>query len=132
MFGLMLLMAAIGLGSAQEAPDGQLHGTVYMVDLAGSERLGTFPARLLVHRDRGSVGARAVASEPDIVLQTDAEGRFRASLPPGVYDVFVSSTVFGPTCAKLTIVSGRETRYEPGIHMDDIGLEGPAFPQSGR
>ena len=126
MFGLIVVMTALGLMSGQVPAQGQLRGVVSFVDAAGDG--DTYPARLLLHRDTSADGEGSLGSVPDIVVRTDAGGSFRISLPPGDYDVFVSTDAFGPTCTKLTIVSGQETRYDPKVTFHHMWQDSSYVP----
>src|SRR5262249_51118613 len=45
-------------------------------------------------------------SEKSFVLKSTVAGRYEASLPPAVYDVFVSEGVSVPACKRLLIEAG--------------------------
>jgi len=63
-------------------------------------------AQVTVHWDpSGSqVGLTTnVGIREDLILQTDKLGVFKAELPPGFYDLFVSSGAFSPECKKVRL-----------------------------
>jgi len=74
--------------------------------VADSSGAGISGATILIHWDpAGSeVGlASNVGIKQDLVVKTDRDGKFAADLPPGFYDVFVSSMAFTPACRKLRL-----------------------------
>jgi carboxypeptidase family protein len=54
----------------------------------------------------------------DTSVPIDNAGRFRISLAPGPYDVFVAAAGFAPTCTIVSIRSGEETSFEPRLDPD--------------
>jgi hypothetical protein len=59
----------------------------------------------------------------DSVPPVDGLGRFQVSLAPGLYDVFVASPGFLPTCVVVSIESGKTTKYEPRLGADNEHLQ---------
>jgi hypothetical protein len=54
----------------------------------------------------------------DASIPIDNAGRFRISLAPGLYDVFVAAVGFAPTCAIVSIRSGEVTTFLPRLGPD--------------
>src|SRR5262249_26772170 len=52
---------------------------------------------------------RKYGSKKSFVLNSSLAGRYEASLPPGVYDVFVSDGVSVPACKRVLITEGSTT-----------------------
>src|ERR1700686_3000725 len=50
-------------------------------------------------------------SHKSFVLKTSAPGQYEASLPPGVYDVFVSEGTSEPRCRRMLIGPGLTSRW---------------------
>jgi hypothetical protein len=81
------------------AQAGTLRGTV--VDLAG----GAIRAQVIVHWDSAGLDGvtENVGLRNDATATADETGHFSFDLPPGVYDVFVSSPGFFPYCEKISV-----------------------------
>jgi hypothetical protein len=101
----MLLLLALAPSFAHA---GTLSGTV--VDPAGA----VIPnAQVVVRWD--SLGLDDVKDNlgtTDIkTAATDTTGHFSVTLPPGVYDIFVSADGFSPRCEKITITAKAEVNF---------------------
>jgi hypothetical protein len=86
--------------------NGRLSVTVR--DQSGAAIAGAY---ILVHWDPAgsTVGLQSnVGLKEDMTLRTDTNGAYSGEIPPGFYDVFVSSSAFTPYCEKLR-VRPRET-----------------------
>lgn len=102
---------------------GKLVGTV--TDQSGGALGG---ARGIVHWDAESSKAKlrlAAGLDHDLAFQTDERGAYSVELPPGVYDVFVSSPAFYPSCSKLLVEGDRETRFDTflKIYLTTVTIE---------
>jgi hypothetical protein len=51
------------------------------------------------------------------------EGVFGASLPPGVYDVFVSDAGALPMCGRVAIVAGQREVFYANLKLDLAHME---------
>jgi hypothetical protein len=120
--GKMLPFIALFLTCSIPAFSETLKGTVN--DSAGSPIPGTL---IVVHWDSSgsTVGLSSNQGiKNDLFLKTDAYGRFAAELPPGFYDVFVSSRAFTPVCRKIRIKASKEFVYNPRLNVDPlVGVE---------
>jgi hypothetical protein len=56
-------------------------------------------------------------------LRQIKDGVFATSLPPGVYDVFVSDGSTVPTCKRVVIVAGEAEHYDVHLKLDSAHLE---------
>lgn len=75
----------------------------------------------MIHWDSSgsATGLRSnVGIERDLILKTDNRGSFSADMPPGFYDVFVSSRAFTPQCGKVHIKEGQVTVYSTKLAVD--------------
>ena len=61
--------------------------------------------------------------ESSSVLRQVKDGVFATSLPPGLYDVFVSVSGTFPTCKRVAIVAGEVEHYEADLKPDFAHLE---------
>jgi carboxypeptidase family protein len=50
----------------------------------------------------------------------DEHGHFSIELPPGYYDVFISSVGFDPACRKVQIETGKTTVYEETLKVSNL------------
>ena len=57
-------------------------------------------------------------SERSFVLELFQPGRYQASLPPAVYDVFVSEGTSLPRCKRVLISPGQEENWSLNLEVD--------------
>jgi hypothetical protein len=62
-------------------------------------------------------------SEKSFVLKMARAGRYEASLPPGVYDVFVSEGTSIPRCRRVLITAGYTGYWTLKLEHDDVYLQ---------
>ena len=81
-------------------------------------------ALVFVHWDPAGSHMRIgnVGIKQDLVLKTDERGAFTSSVPPGFYDVFVSSPAFSPACRKIRIGKGAIANVEERLPVSNIVL----------
>jgi Carboxypeptidase regulatory-like domain len=75
-------------------------------------------ARIVIHWDPDAPSDRQksnVGVDHDLTIPTDANGRYSVQIPSGLYDVFVSSPGFYPSCKKLWVGKGKEATYSPSL-----------------
>jgi hypothetical protein len=79
-------------------------------------------AVVFVHWDPASSNMRIgnVGIKHDLLLKTDERGAFTTLLPPGFYDVFVSSPAFSPACRKIRIGKGAVVNVEERLPVSII------------
>jgi hypothetical protein len=61
-------------------------------------------------------------SQKSFVLKMSHAGEYAASLPPGIYDVFVSESSSRPTCKRMVIKSGAPTYWRLKLEVDDVHM----------
>lgn len=66
------------------------------------------------------MGIGNIGIKQDLMLRTDERGAFTTPLPPGFYDVFVSSPAFSPACRKIRIGKGAVVNLEERLPFSDI------------
>ena len=66
---------------------------------------------------------REYNAEKSFLLKMSRTGRYEASLPPGVYDVFVSEGTSIPRCRRVLITSGSIGYWTMKLEIDDVYLE---------
>src|SRR5215831_5204868 len=54
------------------------------------------------------------------VLQSSRKGEYKISLPPGIYDVFVSDEISEPRCKRVPIRPGEPTFWTLKLEMDFV------------
>jgi hypothetical protein len=59
-------------------------------------------------------------SRRSFVLQSTRKGEYKISLPPGIYDVFVSEGVSEPRCKRLEVRPGLPTYWTLKLEMDFV------------
>jgi hypothetical protein len=59
-------------------------------------------------------------SDESFVLQRTNAGRYEGSLPPGVYDVFVSEGTSEPRCRRMRIREGLPSTWTLKLEIDEV------------
>lgn len=66
---------------------------------------------------------RKYNSTKSFVLNSSHAGRYEASLPPGVYDVFVSDGISMPACKRVLIKADSTTSWTLHTELDNVYSE---------
>jgi carboxypeptidase family protein len=66
-----------------------------------SEGAAIEKAHVIIRADAS--GKREPVKNPTLMIQTDKEGRFSATVNPGFYDVCVMADAFSPHCEKVFV-----------------------------
>jgi len=114
-FILLLVLLPIGKAvSASQAPqkDGTLTVKVTWGDIDNT------PANDVYVEAYGFVAK--YDSMKSFVLNMSHKGQYEASLPPGVYDVFVSEAGSVPRCRRLVIKPEMPTYWTLKLEFDDV------------
>jgi len=124
-----LLLALFPTGKADDAghpseKDGTLVVLVTWGDVDNS------PATDVYVEAHGFV--RKHNSEKSFVLESSRAGRYQASLPPGVYDVFVSEGTSVPRCRRVLIGAGSTAYWTLKLEIDEVYTQagGAPFPRT--
>ena len=83
-------------------------------------------ARVLVHWDPSgsTVGLSSNVGIPqDLLVMTDASGRYSVAVPPGFYDIFVSATAFTPAATKVRVKEGKDATFDVKLPPDPLVVE---------
>jgi hypothetical protein len=125
MNGLIRLLAcgfAIALFTSAVPPaNGKLSGSV--TDQNGAALSEAF---VVVHWDPSgsTVGlASNIGISHDLNLQSGKDGGYSVDLPPGFYDVFVSSMAFTPSCQKVRVWPGESTTFSPKLAVSPVVIK---------
>ena len=82
------------------------------------------PATNVIIEARGyTPGLKSPSEVKSILLKASQDGRYEASLQPGLYDVFVSEPTSVPRCKRLQIKAGLTNYWTLKLEIDDIYLE---------
>ena len=117
---LMLLFSVLASGTAQDAgrPLGKDGTLVVLVTWGDIDNTAATDVYVEAH---GFV--RKNDSEKSFVLKMSRAGRYEASLPPGVYDVFVSEGTSIPRCRRVLISPGFTGYWTLKLETDDVYTE---------
>ena len=80
-------------------------------------------ARVLLHWDPAgnTVGLSDNVGLPqDLILYTERDGTYSASVPPGFYDVFVTSMAFTPIAGKVRVKAGAIGTFSGKLPVDPL------------
>ena len=117
---LVLLLALLTSGAAQDVAqplekDGKLVVLVTWGDIDNT------PATDVYVEAYGFV--RKYGSDKSFVLKMSRAGRYEGSLPPGVYDVFVSEGTSIPRCRRFLISAGFTGYWTLKLEIDEVYTE---------
>jgi len=113
---IFILIALILTLSVSLVAQSTLNGVV--TDVSGGAIAG---AVIVIHWDSSGskVGLHSnVGIKEDLVVRTGANGDFSVNLPPGFYDVFISSMAFTPVCRKVRLNAGSTVTFDPKLRLD--------------
>ena len=83
-------------------------------------------AVIFVHWDSSGSATGLKANkgiQGDQSFRTDKEGRYSAELPPGFYDLLITSPAFSPVCKKVWIANGPPIEYSAKLNADPLVIE---------
>lgn len=109
-----LLLTAQATSIAQTASVAATDGTLVGRVADKAENVPIRNAFVYVHRDRW---------HGDVMPAVNAAGEFQVPLTPGLYDVFIASGGFTPTCAVISITTGKKTSYDVNLSPDNEHLQ---------
>lgn len=81
---------------------------------------GNTPANDVYAEAHGWVWADKDSSFKSFVLKMTHAGEYKTSLPPGVYDVFISEGGSVPTCKRVFVKEGLTTDWTLKLEMDHV------------
>lgn len=81
------------------------------------------PANDVYAEAHGWVWADKDSSFRSYVLKMTHAGEYKTSLPPGVYDVFISEKGSVPTCKRLLVKEGLSTDWTLKLEMNQVYSE---------
>jgi hypothetical protein len=114
---LLLLLALLPMGRAVDA-DRRLEKDGTLVVLVTWGDVDNTPADDVYAEAYGFV--RKYGSKKSFVLDSSRAGRYEASLPPGVYDVFVSEGTSEPRCRRMLIGAGKTSTWTLKLEIDEV------------
>jgi hypothetical protein len=107
-------MLLFGVSSATAAT---LSGTV-----RDSQGAVIAKAHVVIHWDPSGANYLKdnIGTKQDITATTDSKGEFVVDLPPGFYDVFVTSISFSPHCEKIRLKGNEIKKYEAKLKVSPV------------
>jgi hypothetical protein len=110
-FSLVSFLCNAGFGQGlPRLSQGKLVG-----DVADKAENAPIPkAFVLIHPD--------FQDQKDVIIKV-VDSRFQLSLAPGLYDVFVASSGFAPSCKKIKVSEGHTTAFKPRLEPDSEHME---------
>lgn len=113
---LVILLALLPIGWADDRDTSADKGTFVVLVTWGD--VDNTPADDVYIEAHGFV--REYNSEKSYTLSMSRAGRYEASLPPGVYDVFVSEGVSVPACKRVLIRAGETMSWTLKLENDYV------------
>jgi hypothetical protein len=115
-FVCILLLTLFAYGNSPV--DGKLTGTIT------DEQGASIPnAYIIVRRDPIGTNPRHESTSEtieDVNVHSDPRGEYSIVVSPGVYDVFVSSPGFYPSCGKIRVQDGREANFNSKLKISTM------------
>jgi hypothetical protein len=114
---LVLLLTLLPTGRADDTPrPSEKDGTLAVFVTWGD--LDNTPATNVYVEAYGFVSK--YGSHKSFVLASLGAGRYETSLPPGVYDVFVSEGTSEPRCRRMLIGPGLTSNWTLKLEIDEV------------
>lgn len=115
-FAVMLITTLVIYASEKE-------GTQISGQVTDSEGAVIEHARIIIHWD--SAGSTVglddnIGLRSDLIVFTDKNGGYLASVPPGFYDLFVSSEAFTPIAVKVRVKQNANGTFNAKLRMDPL------------
>jgi len=84
-------------------------------------------AQVIIHWDRGvSIGVPDnIGIKRDLKLSTDLKGHYKAVVPSGFYDVFISAPAFWPVATKVRVKHGQSARFDAALKLAPAVMGSP-------
>jgi hypothetical protein len=111
---LFLLLTTVRYTSAATPPEND--GTIVVLVTWGD--IGNTPANDVYVEAHGYV--EKDKAEKSFVFTMARAGRYEVTIPPGVYDVFVSEGNSEPRCKRVLVVSGRTGYWTLKLETDAV------------
>lgn len=112
----LMLMLFSGKNPANASQVAEKYGTL-IVDVTWQDNT---PANSIYVEAHGYV--IKYQATKSFVLKLSHDGEYTASLPPGIYDVFVSESSSWPRCRRIVINSGLSTSWQLKLEIDDAHM----------
>ena len=96
--------------------DGQL-----IVNVTWGDSDNTPAQNVIVEAHGYTFGLKSPPEKPTLLRPT-RDGKYEASLQPGVYDIFVSEATSVPRCRRVLIKAGESKYWTLKLEIDDVYL----------
>jgi hypothetical protein len=116
-FGLLIVLFPMGK-AVNASQVSQKNGTLVVKVTAGD--IDNTPANDVYVEAYGFV--EQYDSMKSFILKRSHDGQYETSLPPGIYNVFVSESLSVPRCRRLGIRPGLTTYWTLKLEVDDVYL----------
>jgi hypothetical protein len=120
-FSIFLCLLALWPTGAVVSPSQALEKNGSLVVIVTWGDVENTPARHVVVEVHGY--GPGLSSEKSVLLKASQEGRYEASLQPGLYDVFVSEATSIPRCRRVEIRAGESKYWTLKLEIDDVYLD---------
>lgn len=114
--GVLLLLALLPMLRANGGRPAEKDGTLVVLVTWGD--VDNTPANDVYIEAHGFVWK--YHSEKSFVLKSPTAGRYETSLPPGVYDVFVSEGTSEPRCRRMRIREDFPSTWTLKLEIDEV------------
>lgn len=101
---MLVLCLSFGIAHGDQKPEGSGIVSGSVVDAVHAPIAGAY---ILLHGSGVS----------DVRATTDQNGRFSATVGPGIYDVFVASNGFAPNCGEVTVQKGKQAQHNATLKV---------------
>ena len=113
---IVLLLLSLPLSYVNADPPLEKDGT--LVTLVTWGDVDNTPAKDVYVEAHGYVAG--LKAEKSFVLKMMGAGRYETSLPPGIYDVFISEGSSAPRCKRVQIRPKFQTYRTVKLEIDDV------------
>ena len=122
---LVLLLVVMRWGKAVIASQSLDKDGALIVDVTWGD-INNTPANDVYVEAHGFV--EKYHSLKSFILKMSHDGQYEVSLPPGVYDVFISEGTSAPRCRRLLIRPGLTSYWTLKLEIDDVYTDKSSVP----
>lgn len=116
---IVLVLLLLANGRASYATHPSEHKGELVIHVTWGDKDST-PANDVYAEAHGFVWTDKDSSFKSFVLKMTHAGEYKTSLPPGVYDVFISEGGSMPTCKRVLVTEGLTTDWTLKLELDHV------------